>query len=174
MDGFTFAREIRLSDALTPIIFLTARSMKEDRIEGFRIGADDFVTKPFSMEELLLRIEAVLRRSQRSTDPSAESSPGIFSIGGITFDYPRRQLTVASAEIALTPKEAALLRMLLSRPGEVLDRTTALQEIWGSDNYYNSRSMDVFISRLRKYLKDSPEIEILTVHGQGFRLISKK
>jgi DNA-binding response OmpR family regulator len=171
-DGFTFAREVRRLDKQTPLIFLTAKSLKEDRIEGFRIGGDDFVTKPFSMEELLLRIEAVLRRSLgRPDDPAGAAAPDEFTVAGIRFDFPRRALSVGAKTYNLTPREAELLRLLLIHQGQVLDRAEALRRIWGDDSYYNSRSMDVFVSHLRKYLRDEPRVEILTVHGQGFRLL---
>jgi len=168
-DGFTFAREVRRLDKQTPLIFLTAKSLKEDRIEGFRIGGDDFVTKPFSMEELLLRIEAVLRRSRIRVDEPA--APSEFAVAGVRFDFPRRVLTVGTATYNLTPREAELLRLLLVHQGRVLPRAEALRRIWGDDSYCNSRSMDVFVSHLRKYLRDEPRVEILTVHGQGFRLL---
>jgi DNA-binding response OmpR family regulator len=168
-DGFTFARELRQHDTGLPLIFLTARAMKEDRIEGLKIGADDYVTKPFSMEELLLRIGAVLKRSGRpgQADPQPES----FAIGSFTFHYPRRSLERQGKARKLTTREADLLRLLCMHFNGTLDRATALRDLWGDDTHYASRSMDVFVSRLRKYLKGDPTVEILNVHGQGVKLV---
>lgn len=167
-DGFTLAREIRQRNKEIPVIFLTAKAMKEDALEGFRAGADDFVTKPFSMEVLLMRIQAVLRRTKK-IKPAEE----IFRIGQYTFDYKRNLLFYNSREQKLTTRESELLKLLCINE-EVLDRNYALRTIWGNDSYFNSRSMDVFITKLRKLLRDDSAIEILNVHGQGFRLLVKK
>jgi two-component system, OmpR family, response regulator len=167
-DGFTLARDIRHRNKDIPIIFLTAKSMKEDALEGFRIGADDFVTKPFSMEVLLMRIQAVLRRTQK-----ARSSGDIFTIGEYEFDYKRNLLKRRGIEQKLTTRESELLRLLCITE-DVLDRNYALKTLWGDDSYFNSRSMDVFITKLRKYFKDDPSVEIINVHGQGFRLLLNK
>ncbi len=167
-DGFTFAREVRQRDQEIPIIFLTAKSLKEDRIEGFRIGCDDYLTKPFSMEELLLRIQAVLKRSKGK--PEAEI-PSEFEIGNYIFDYNRQILAIGDNSHKLTPKESDLLRMLCIHRNQTLERSTALRKIWNDESYFSGRSMDVFISKLRKYLKDDPRVEIMSVHGKGFRLI---
>jgi DNA-binding response OmpR family regulator len=167
MDGFTFAREVRRRDRDIPLIFLTAKSLKEDKIEGFRIGCDDYITKPFSVEELLLRIQAVLRRAGGTT---AEDTRTKFTVGNYSFDSVLRVLRGTSEERRLTPKEADLLRLLCVHQGKTLDRDLALREIWGEESYFNARSMDVFVSKLRKYFKDDPRIEISSIHGVGFRL----
>lgn len=168
-DGFSFARELRQHDTALPLIFLTARAMKEDRIEGFTIGADDYVTKPFSMEELLLRIQAILKRSGKG--PKAAPLRDTFSIGTYTFHYPTRVLERQGKRRKLTTREADLLRLLCANVNATLDRSAALTELWGEDSHFNSRSMDVFVSRLRKYLKDDRAVEILNVHGQGVKLV---
>jgi DNA-binding response OmpR family regulator len=175
-DGFTFAREVRLVDERTPIIFLTAKSMKEDRIEGFRIGGDDYVTKPFSMEELSLRIEAVLRRSERKQPPGekVEDLPAQFSIGAYQFDYGRQVLERRGKKRKLTGREADLLRLLCLRQNQVLDRSYALKTIWGDDTYFNGRSMDVFVSKLRGYLKSDEGVEIVNIHGRGYKLVTHR
>jgi two-component system response regulator VicR len=173
-DGFSFAQEVRRGDDETPLVFLTARALVEDRIAGFRIGCDDYVTKPFSMEELLLRIDAVLRRRRTAANRGgAERRPAaeVFAIGWYTFDYRRQVLRRDEEERRLTDKESELLRLLCLHRDQVLERSLALREIWGEESYHCSRSMDVFISRLRKYLKDDPRIAIRVVHGRGFRLM---
>jgi DNA-binding response OmpR family regulator len=171
-DGFTLAREIRKINQDLPIIFLTAKSLKEDRIEGFKIGGDDYIVKPFSMEELALRIQAVLRRSKPVRQENKASH--VFAIGEYIFDFD--QLTLQRGERAqkLTAKEAELLRLLCLHVNEVLEREVALKLIWGEDSYFNARSMDVYITKLRKYLKDDSRIEIRNVHGKGFRLMVRK
>jgi len=168
-DGLTLAKEIRLSDKHTPIIFLTAKSMKEDTIEGFNAGADDYMTKPFSMEELLARVTAVLRRSgkARSTD-SAEVN---FKVGNYNFNSEKQILQLGGNEQKLTTKESQLLRLLCVHKNDVLDRSFALKSIWQDDNYFNGRSMDVYIAKLRKYLKDDSKVEIINIHGKGFKLL---
>jgi DNA-binding response OmpR family regulator len=170
MDGFTFARELRRKDDRTPIIFLTAKSLKEDRIEGFRIGCDDYVTKPFSMEELTLRIQAVLRRS-RGGAVEETPSPDMFTLGSFTFEVAPQVLRRGGVEQRLTSREADLLRLLCLHRNRVLERELALKSIWGRDTFFNGRSMDVFISRLRKYLQSDPRVEIMNVHGKGFKLM---
>ncbi len=169
LDGFSFARRVRQRDSEAPLIFLTAKSLKEDKIEGFKIGCDDYLTKPFSMEELMLRIMAVLRRAKPSSKPV--ELPVMFQIGKFTFDYNRQLLTVGSNQEKLTPKEADLLRLLCVHKNQTLEREVALREIWGDESYFSGRSMDVFISRLRKYLKEDSSVEIMGIHGKGFRLI---
>ena len=168
-DGFTFAREIRKQGSEVPIIFLTARSLKKDRITGFEIGADDYITKPFSMEELLLRIKAVLRRS--SSGGGNDEPETIYSIGGFTVDVSNQLLIYDGKKQKLTTKESDLLRLLCAHKNTMLPRDAALKEVWGSDNYFASRSMDVYISRLRAYLKKDKRIEIVTIHGKGFKLV---
>lgn len=165
-DGFTLAKEIRKIDETIPIIFLTAKSMKEDTLQGFQTGADDYISKPFSMEELLARISAVLRRTSVQTK---EEIVHLFDIGKYKFDYQKRTLTINNIEQKLTSKENELLRLLCMNQGKMLDRTYALKAIWDDDNYYNARSMDVYIAKLRKHLNEDDKIEIMNVHGRGFR-----
>ncbi|MDR9397619.1 MAG: response regulator transcription factor [Salibacter sp.] len=168
-DGFTMAEEVRKIDKEVPIIFLTAKSMKEDAIEGFKIGADDYVTKPFSMEELMMRVNAILRRTQRGQNESEEKR--VFQIGDSSFDSHKQVLTVANTEKKLTSKENQLLKLLCLNKNNVLERESALKAIWGDDSYFNSRSMDVYITKLRKYLKEDEKTELINVHGRGFKLI---
>ncbi|MFH1700457.1 MAG: response regulator transcription factor [Candidatus Zixiibacteriota bacterium] len=169
MDGFTFARKVRDMDQDIPLIFLTAKSLTEDKIRGFGIGCDDYITKPFSIEELLLRIRAILKRVNAQNE--SDNLQVNFKIGIFTFDYNRSLLVNDNNERKLTPKEADLLRLLCINLNKTLDRNEALKKIWGSENYFSGRSMDVFISKLRKYLKGDPRIEIRGIHGKGFRLI---
>ncbi len=171
-DGITLAKEIRAIDAHIPIVFLTAKSMKEDTIEGFSAGADDYITKPFSMEELLMRIKAILRRSDSKTAKSSEQTE--FIVGNYKFDYKHQTLDIEGAHQKLTTKEAELLKLLCVNENEVLDRNFALKAIWNDDNYFNGRSMDVYIAKLRKYLRDDPGVELLNVHGKGFKLLTGK
>lgn len=168
-DGFTLAKEIRQTNKKIPILFLTAKSMQEDKLKGFDIGGDDYVTKPFSMEELLVRIKAILRRSgEESKD---KSNKNIYKINNLIFDYNRQILKIKDNTQKLTSKEAELLKMLCENLNEVLDRTDALKHIWQDDSYFNARSMDVYITKLRKYLKEDPSVELINVHGIGFKLI---
>ena len=174
-DGFTLAKEIREMDGEMPIIFLTAKTMKNDVLQGFKIGADDYITKPFNSEELLYRIQAILKRSQQKADPREEIKE--FNIGRYHFNYPLRILTFNSDEPGeeekekLSPKEAQLLRMFCMYMNDILPRSEALTKIWGEDNYFTARSMDVFVTKLRKYLKNDPNIEIVNIHGNGFQLL---
>jgi DNA-binding response OmpR family regulator len=169
MDGFTLAEEVRKSDKDVPIVFLTAKSMKEDAIKGLKVGADDYVTKPFSMEELLLRIRAIMRRTARGENAPPE--PTKFKLGQFSFDYDTQVLKDAASDQKLTSKEAELLRMLCLNKNQTLERSKALKQIWHDDNYFNSRSMDVYITKLRKYLKNDERLQIINVHGTGFKLI---
>ncbi len=168
-DGLTLAKDIRIDNNSIPIIFLTAKSMKDDVIEGFKAGADDYLTKPFSMEELLLRIEAVLRRS----NIIKSEKPTIFNLGKIVFDSNKQSIETDGTEVKLTTKESELLRMLCENKGEVLERNYALKAIWNDDNYFNARSMDVYITKLRKHLKNEKSIQILNIHGRGFKLLTE-
>jgi len=168
-DGFTLAQEIRRLDRHIPILFLTAKSLQEDKIRGFEIGGDDYLTKPFSMEELLMRMKAILRRVNEGS--ATESKSTVYKMGKMTFDYNRQLLTSLSSEIKLTSKEAELLRLLCENANDVLDRSVALNRIWQDDSYFNARSMDVYITKLRKYLKEDPAVELMNVHGIGFKLI---
>ncbi len=169
MDGFSLAEEVRKSDKAVPIMFLTAKSMKEDAIKGLKIGADDYVNKPFSMEELLLRIKAIMRRTKRGENTPPE--PTKFKIGNFAFDFDTQVLKDGAGEQKLTSKEAELLRMLCLNKNQTLERSKALKQIWHDDNYFNSRSMDVYITKLRKYLKTDERLQIINVHGTGFKLI---
>jgi two-component system, OmpR family, response regulator len=169
MDGLTLAREIRLTNPNIPIIFLTAKNQKEDIIDGFKSGADDYITKPFSMEELLYRIEAILRRSTNSALTKKDET---YYIGGYSF-YPLTQKLIFDDQtIKLTTKESELLDLLCRHGNQILERNYALKTIWIDDNYFNARSMDVYITRLRKYLKKDPSVKILNIHGRGYKLIS--
>ncbi len=175
-DGFTLAKEIREKDMEMPIIFLTAKTMKDDVLQGFKIGADDYITKPFNSEELLYRIQAILKRSQQKADPRDEIKE--FSIGKYHFNYPLRILTYDlggsdEEKSKLSPKEAQLLRMFAMYMNDILPRSEALTKIWGEDNYFTARSMDVFVTKLRKYLKQDENIEIVNIHGNGFQLLVK-
>ena len=167
-DGITLAREIRMIDPEMPIIFLTAKSMKEDVLEGFSVGADDYMTKPFSMEELIYRIEAILRRTQGVGQQNKQTE---FEIGQFHFDANKQLLTLESKSVKLTTKESELLKLLCNNANNVLERNFALKSIWIDDNYFNARSMDVYITKLRKYLKEDPAVEILNIHGKGYKLI---
>jgi DNA-binding response OmpR family regulator len=167
-DGISLAKDIRMLNSTLPIIFLTAKSQKEDILEGFKAGCDDYITKPFSMEELLFRVEAILRRTHRQ--PSKQAS---FNIGTFHFDAEKQILKHESNEQKLTTKESELLRLLCLNKNMVLERNFALKTIWIDDNYFNARSMDVYIAKLRKYLKADSSLEIMNIHGKGFKLIEK-
>ncbi len=168
-DGFTLAKEIKKSNSKIPVLFLTAKSMQEDIIKGFDAGADDYITKPFNMEELLARMNAILRRTNSDdVDKEAVSS---YSLGRFGFDINRQILVLDGAEQRLTSKESALLIILCDNLNEVVDRSLALNKIWKDDSYFNARSMDVYITKLRKYLKADPTVELINVHGIGFKLI---
>jgi DNA-binding response OmpR family regulator len=166
-DGFALAKDVRMINSEIPIIFLTAKNMKEDVIEGFRIGADDYMTKPFSMEELIFRIEAILRR----TLGEADNTQVVFKLGRFTFDARKQILSDANDSTKLTTKESELLRLLCVHANKVLERNYALKTIWVDDNYFNARSMDVYITKLRKHLKEEEGIEIINIHGKGYKLI---
>ena len=167
-DGFTLAQEIRSANTDVPIIFLTAKTLKEDILEGFKLGADDYITKPFSMEELVFRIEAILRRTKGKK--SREST--VYHLGEFTFDTQKQLLQIGEKQTKLTTKENELLALLCSHSNEILQRDFALKTIWIDDNYFNARSMDVYITKLRKHLKDDPQIEIINIHGKGYKLIT--
>lgn len=165
-DGFSFARDVRERDSRIPLIFLTAKSLKEDRIKGFKLGCDDYITKPFSIEELLLRIQVLLKRVQQAPAPTQTR----FRIGAYEFDANRRILILGDSEQRLTSRESELLAMLCQHCNRTLPRAMALREIWDDDGYFAGRSMDVYISKLRRYLKLDSSVEILSIHGEGFRL----
>ena len=165
-DGFTLATEIRQVNTDVPIIFLTAKTLQEDVLEGFKIGADDYITKPFNSEELLFRIQAVLKRGKGKRNNEQKE----FDIGSFHFNYKTRILTRGENSQKLSPKEAELLRLLSLNLNDITYREEALKSIWGRDDYFTARSMDVFITKLRKYLKEDGNIEIVNIHGNGFRL----
>lgn len=167
-DGFELAQEIREINKNTPIIFLTAKSMTEDRIKGFKIGGDDYITKPFDFEELHLRIEAILKRT---LDEKSAKDSTQFKLGSYTFDPDLQILRVGKEEIKLTKKERDLLKLLCLQQGKIVSRELTLKTIWGKDDYFSGRSMDVFISKLRKYLSKDEKIQIMNVHGVGFKMI---
>lgn len=169
-DGFTLAEDIRKIDQQVPILFLTAKTMTEDKIKGFKIGGDDYLTKPFSFEELNLRIKAILKRA-RPDENDQPAERDVFQLGNYVFDHKNLSLKINSKARTLTKKEAELLRMLCLHQDQVLTREMALTVVWGSDDYFLGRSMDVFITKLRKYLKDDERIKIMNVHGVGFKLI---
>lgn len=169
MDGFSLAKEVREIDKKIPILFLTAKDMKDDKLKGFAIGADDYLTKPFVMEELLARIEAILRRSSADVLNQDEE----FMIGKLRYEPELRMLHLSDDSKKLTTKENELLHLLVKNQNEILDRQATLRAVWGDDNYFNGRSMDVYIAKLRKLLKEDERIEIMNVHGKGFKLIVK-
>lgn len=178
-DGFTLAKEIRERDADMPIIFLTAKTLKDDVLQGFKIGADDYITKPFNSEELLYRIQAILKRSKGAKGVEMDDDVRDFYIGKFHFNYPLRILTYNpggsdETKEKLSPKEAQLLKMFAMFKNDVLPRSEALTKIWGEDNYFTARSMDVFVTKLRKYLKKDDNIEIVNIHGNGFQLLIRE
>lgn len=172
-DGFTLAKEVKAMKPDTSIIFLTAKTLKEDVLEGFKLGADDYITKPFNSEELLYRVKAVMRRNQKNNTGQEEQRE--FIIGDYHFNYPLRILTYTKDGTSekLSPKEAQLLRLFCFRMNDVLQRSEALTKIWNDDNYFTARSMDVFITKIRKYLSKDQKIEIENIHGNGFRMYIK-
>lgn len=167
-DGFTLAQEIRNVNAEVPVIFLTAKNLKEDVLEGFKIGADDYITKPFSMEELVSRISAILRRVRGKK----EKEITMYKIGRFTFDTQKQTLVMGDVSKKLTTKESELLALLCAHMNDILERNYALKSIWVDDNYFNARSMDVYITKLRKLLRDDDQIEIINIHGKGYKLIA--
>lgn len=167
-DGITLVKEIRAINSDIPIIFLTAKNMKEDILEGFKAGADDYITKPFSMEELVLRIEAIFRRVKGKKTKDQQ----VYQLGNISFDTQKQILTINGESTKLTTKESELLALLCAHANDILERNHALKQIWVDDNYFNARSMDVYITKLRKLLKPDPTIEIINIHGKGYKLIA--
>lgn len=168
-DGFTLGKAIRKLNADVPIIFATAKGMMEDKTEAFGLGGDDYITKPFRVEELLMRIQALLKRASKTKTEEVPSDK--FTIGSYQFDYLTQQISRGEQRQKLSTKEAELLRMLCLKKNDVLTREEALLNIWNDDNYFNGRSMDVFLSKLRKYLKEDPKVEIINVHGKGYKLL---
>jgi two-component system, OmpR family, response regulator len=170
VDGFEIATNIRKTDSQVPIIFLTAKAMKEDIMKGYRTGADDYITKPFDTEVLLCKIKAILKRQENGANNDVKE----FNIGFFLFDYKLRQISSEGQVQKLSPKEADLLKLLCEHKNELLSRETALNKIWGDDGYFTARSMDVFITKLRKYLAADPSVEIKNIHGSGFFLDIKE
>ncbi len=171
-DGYTLAKEIREKNKEVPIIFLTAKSMKEDVLKGYKVGADDYLNKPFDSEVLLMKIKAIIQR--KSSETKTDNSKFEFQIGKFHLNSKLRFLTYENDEpIKLSPKENELLKMLALHENDLMPRELALTKIWRDDNYFTSRSMDVYIAKLRKYLKTDDEVEILNIHGEGFRLVVK-
>ena len=168
-DGFTLGKEIRVSNQSIPIIYLTAKSMKQDTIEGFKSGGDDYITKPFSMEELLLRLKAILRRTKGEEKVEEKT---VFEFGRFVFDFKNQVLKIDDNEQHLTSKENALMKMLIQHENQLLDRSQALLAIWGDDSYFNSRSMDVYVAKLRKYLRADESVKIMNEHGKGFKFVT--
>ncbi len=173
MDGITLARQIRKKDEFTPIIFLTAKSTKEDTLEGYKSGADDYITKPFDIEELLARIEAVLKRTKFTESLFSTGDESVISIGSFTFNSESLVLSRGKEKRKLTKKEGQLLKLLYLKRNEVLTRGLALKVIWGNDDYFMGRSMDVYVSKLRKYLSEDSKVNIENIHGVGFKLVVK-
>ena len=171
VDGFTIGREIKAKEEEIPLIFLTAKTLKEDILQGFGIGADDYVTKPFDSEILIAKINAILNRS---TSKEEESAPILFQLGKIEFNFELRTLTSPDHVHQLSPKEAELLKMLCLDLNKVMPREKALKNIWGENSYFTTRSMDVYITKLRKYLREEPKIEIVNIHGSGYLLKLKE
>ncbi|HRR04193.1 MAG TPA: response regulator transcription factor, partial [Bacteroidales bacterium] len=167
-DGFTLAKEIRKMDEQIPIVFLTAKNLQEDVIEGLSIGGDDYITKPFSMEVLLARLQALIRRISPDSGKNVQT---LFQFGNSSFDANRQTLTIQGVEQKLTTRESELLLMLIQKKNEVLEREYVLKKIWGDDSYYNARSMDVYITKLRKHFKNEPSVQIINIHGIGFKLV---
>ncbi|TAD82446.1 MAG: DNA-binding response regulator [Bacteroidetes bacterium] len=170
MDGFTLAEEIRDIDPDIPLFFLSAKTMKEDIIQGYKLGADDYITKPFDSDVLLHKIKAILKRNEELNRDQENME---FDLGKFHFNPKLRELVIGSSSITLSPKENELLRMLAEHKNDLLPRDKALKKIWGSDTYFNGRSMDVYIAKLRKYLKEDDQLEIVNIHGNGFRLVDK-
>lgn len=169
VDGFTVARDIKIINKDIPLIFLTAKTLKEDILQGFKLGADDYITKPFDTEILLCKIKAILNRNPSITDQNCENKE--FTIGKYIFKYDIRTIFYEAQEQKISPREAELLKLLIEHKNNVLPREKALKILWGDDNYFTTRSMDVFITKLRKYLKDDPNVQILNIHSSGYRLV---
>lgn len=171
VDGFTIAQDIKAYTPEVPFVFLTAKVMKEDVLKGFSTGADDYITKPFDSEILICKIKAILNRhSKKSTETEVEE----YSIGKARFHHGLRTITVNNEEHKLSPKEADLLQLLCQAENKVLARDTALKQVWGETGYFTTRSMDVYITKLRKYLKDVPDVEIINIHGSGYLLRTER
>ena len=171
-DGFTLGKDIRKINPNVPIIFATAKGMIEDKTQAYNLGGDDYITKPFKIEELLLRINALLKRASNQDKQNEPAEEKVFQIGRYAFDYQAQTITLGDSHQKLSTKEAELLRLLCIKRNQVLTREEALLNIWHDDNYFNGRSMDVFLSKIRKYLKEDPNVEIINVHGRGYKLLT--
>lgn len=169
LDGFALARQIRRENQTVPILFLTARSQTADVVQGFELGGNDYLKKPFSMDELIVRIRALLARVPATAAPVVSAGP--LAIGRYQFDHPKQKLRLGPHETDLTNREAELLKRLHDQRNQVLERTTVLRELWGDDSFFNGRSLDVFITRLRRCLKDDPQVQIVNIRGIGYKLI---
>ncbi|MEZ5196258.1 MAG: response regulator transcription factor [Bacteroidales bacterium] len=173
-DGFSIAESIKQLNADVPFIFLTAKTLKEDILKGYRYGADDYLTKPFDSEVLICKIEAIIHRRSSQKEMGIKQNRDVYNLGKYIFDYKLRTLRFDDDFIKLSPKEAELLKMLCMHINDVMPRKLALEALWGEESYFTTRSMDVFIAKLRKYLNDDPHVEIMNVHGNGFRLVVPK
>ncbi len=169
MDGFTLAEHIRRDDAEVPILFLTARSQTADVVRGFELGGNDYLKKPFSLDELIVRINALLRR--KVTSPSVVATPALLTIGRYRFDPPKQKLLIDGRESQLSHRESELLRRLYEQRNQVLERSVVLKELWGDDSFFNGRSLDVFITKLRRHLQADEQIQIINIRGIGYKLI---
>lgn len=171
VDGFTIAREIREKDSKTPFIFITAKTLRDDIVHGYKTGADDYITKPFDSEILLFKVKAILNRGESNLQ---QTENGLYQLGAFQFDFRARQLISESKGIkqSLSPKESELLKLLIEHSGEILPKSLALNRIWGDANYFTTRSMDVYMAKLRKYLSHDSNLKIITLHGAGYRLIT--
>ncbi|MDC8005698.1 response regulator transcription factor [Aureisphaera galaxeae] len=173
MDGFTLAKHIREASSSFPIIFLTAKGLKVDVLKGFKLGADDYIKKPVNEEELVARVHAVLRRTTSMTEAEVQEA-SVFEIGQYQFDYKNQTLQIADETVSLTQRESNILKLLCQYEGKILDRKMALRKLWGNSDYFNRKSMDVFIYKLRKYLAKDPKVSIKNIHGKGFILEVKE
>lgn len=171
MDGFMVTTEIRKQDKTTPIIFLTAKSQTTDVVKGFELGGNDYLKKPFSMDELIVRIKALLQRFQEAADVGKPGSPDVVQIGQYSFNYTKQTLTRNNETAFLSHREAEILRRLSDNLNQVMERKAVLLDLWGDDSFFNARSMDVFITKLRRYLKDDPRVQIVNIRGVGYKLI---
>jgi two-component system, OmpR family, response regulator TrcR len=169
-DGISLVTDIRKVDSLVPVIFLTAKTQTEDIIRGFEAGADDYMKKPFSIEELIVRLKSLYRRTVAASSANKTNLSGVFAVGSFEFNYQELSLTRGDVSISLSQRETELLKLLVENKNELLDRETALLKIWGDDNPFNARSMDVYITRLRKYLVDDQSVRIFNIRGYGYKL----
>jgi DNA-binding response OmpR family regulator len=169
-NGFELAKDVRTKNQKVPIIFLTANSAEEDKLKGFAIGADEYITKPFSTQELIARLKAILKRTQQTNNQQPESSDEIFKIGRVTIDFSNHQLRYDNKEVRISTTEAELLKLFILNKNNLLTRNSILLNIWGRDDFYTARNLDVYINKLRKLLKEDTSLEIVNIHGSGFKL----